>query len=503
MSASRRSSRARARVAAASLLSALLCVACSKVAPKRLNVLLITLDTTRADYIGVYGGPPGVSPSLDALAAEGTRFDLAIATASLTPVSHASILSGLDNSEHGLRVLGGESGYRLPERVPTLATLLQAAGWHTAAVHSAFPVSSFFGFRRGFDSFDSLEASMTKEDVGKPWDTETYQRRSDETTTKALAVLADAQQPFFLWLHYWDPHDTKRIPPDEFLPDELKRGPEGSLLRTSEFYAAEVRYMDLQIGRVIAALRESGRLDDTLIAVVSDHGEGLGDHNWKHHRILYQEQIHVPLLLRVPGAPAGGVVKDLVRTTDICPTVLDYLDLAAPGPMSGRSLRPLIEGRPDAPRIAFADQINGYDLAERMLRYRPRDDFLYCAMDARWKLIYRPAHPNSSELYDLASDPKELRNVFDEHPEEARRLQLELARHGGWVTAPFPPDATAGDTQAARDALAQLGYADGAVPIPSDQAWSWTCAVHRDVTLDERKPCPQCGEPLLLVRKRP
>lgn len=438
-------------------------------------MVVLTLDTTRADFLGCYGRPGDPTPNLDALALEGTRFDRAIATASVTPVSHASILTGLDNHEHGVRVLAGMCGYKLKPDVPSLATILKAEGFATAAVHSAFPVSAYYGFDHGFDIFESFEGAIQKSQAGTmTWPLTQLQRRSDDTTRIVIEKLAQLEQPFFLWVHYWDPHDDVLLPPAEEIPASVPRGANGRPLASRELYAAEVDYLDSQIGRLFDDLKASGEWEHTIVVVVSDHGEGLGDHGWQFHRILYQEQIRVPLLVRIPGLVSAPSVAATVSTTDIAPTVLDYLGLRGPRAMSGRSLRPLLEGRDDAPRSAFADQINGYDLNAAMLAKRPLDDFLYAVVDQGWKLIWRPLHPEHSELYNLDEDPGELRNRLTTDPGEVLRLQKLLARHGGWVTAPCQtPDDPNMDLAAALQILENLGYAGGSAAV--EPRWGFAC----------------------------
>ena len=342
----------------------LLACACGAGGGERPNVVLITMDTTRADYLSCYGhagvGGQPTTPNLDRLAAEGTRFELAMSTAAVTPVAHAAILTGRFNRDHGVRVIYAGSGFRLGENVPTLATELQAAGYTTLAVHSAFPVSPYFGLTRGFDVVDSFDAEMEVDTNNQAaWDQQNT-RRSDETIERTLDALGDARTPFFLWIHLWDPHDTIQVPESRFMPPDeelFELGPDGKPLRDANgkpvlkrpmtgLYAAEIRYMDHQIGKLFEALRERGLWDDTLVAVTADHGQGLGEHDWAAHRILYQEQIHVPLILRLPGDPGetgGRVVDDLVRSVDIAPTVLDYAGLApiagAAGPPAARCAR--------------------------------------------------------------------------------------------------------------------------------------------------------------------
>jgi arylsulfatase A-like enzyme len=463
------------------------------------RVVLITLDTTRADALSCYGAPQGSSPRLDELAQEGTRFDLAVATSSITPVSHASILTGLDNQRHGVRVISAESGFRLRPGVATLATLLRERGYATAAVHSAFPVSAHYGFDRGFDLFESFEADFRVEQGGHFWDVRTFQRRSDETTDLALQWLDRAQDPYFLWVHYWDPHDGARVPPDEDLPADLPREPGGWIPPSRELYAAEVRYMDGQVGRLLDALRARGDWERTLVVVVGDHGEGLDDHGWWGHRLLYQEQARVPLIVRAPGAERRAAVGELVRTTDILPTVLDFLGLTPPQPVDGRSLRDLMAGRDDAPRVAYADQLNGYDLNSSIAVHRPYDEFVYAVVEGGWKLLWRPEHPERSELFDLAADAGESTDLYAQRPDQAVRLKRLLAQKAPWVTAPFPPEQHGADLDAAQRALQLLGYTGGE-DTGDGPRWAWTCPEHADVRSAEPRPCPRCGAPALLIR---
>ncbi|MCB9916317.1 MAG: sulfatase [Planctomycetes bacterium] len=477
----------------------------------RPNVLLVTLDTTRPDFFGSWGAAGDLTPNLDRLAAEGTRFAMAVSASAVTPVSHASILTGRVPYEHGLRVLAARSGFTLPRDVPTLATTLKAKGYATAAYHSAFPVSRVYGFERGFDVYEDLSnvALESKQGARVGWDVTQGQRRSDQTSDMVLDFLAKTQEPFFLWIHYWDPHDMTLVPDKSFLsgPRAVK-SPEGTLAYWREMYGLELSFVDHEFGRVLDALRADGRLDRTLVAVIADHGEGLDDgmarHDWGAHRILYQEQVHVPLIVRVPGAPQGVVVDQLVRSIDVLPTLLDYLDVAPEGEVQGRSLRPLMEGRPDEPRIAYADQINLFDDNAGMVDHRPKADLLHMAMDERYKLIYRPSYPEQSELYDYRADPGEQRDLFDDPAHHADRVRLleDLARRAPWVLQPFPPGGDAEMSAEARAALEKLGYAGG--ESAEGQHWSWLCPEHWLAAEHEKPgPCPECGRPCVPRRLLP
>jgi len=481
--------------------------ACGEGEAARPNVILITLDTTRADFVSCYGVHSGVTPHLDRLAASGTRFDMAISTAGVTPVSHASILTGMNNHTHQLRVLSAPSGYTLPDDVPTLATTLAKHGYHTAAVHSAFPVSRNFGFQRGFEVFEDLNTQMKhltndKGQVKSIWDVQNFQRRSDETTD-LVAKSLKGEEPFFLWIHYWDPHDWDKLPPDEVLaPKERFFDATGAPLRPGiELYKAELNYQDEQIGRLFAGLEQRGLLENTILVVTADHGQGLMEHGWAAHRLLYQEQVHVPLIVKLPGVQQAPSVQDLVRTIDVAPTVLDYCGVKPERPFDGRSLRALIEGRRDERRLAFGDQINGYDSNAGMAYREDRryDQFLYMVVDWPHKLIYRPLHPEQSELYDLATDPDEAHNLYASEAALAVRLRRELARSSPWVPGPYESVTGAEQDEAAHRALAELGYAAGQTVDPT---WSWTCPEHMDALLEGPKSrCGRCQSPPLMIKR--
>ncbi|UCF33223.1 MAG: sulfatase [Phycisphaerales bacterium] len=403
----------------------------SRRAEDRPDVLLITLDTTRADHLHCYGYEKSITPRLDELAGKGVLFTQAIAQAAVTPVSHASILTGLNPYSHGLRVMHGVTENRLAEERVTLAEVLKRAGYQTAAFVSAFPVTERFGLHQGFDMFDAdfllAQPDRLISDSGIV-NTGKSQRHAGETTTRALTWLEQAESPYFLWLHYFDPHDRQVMPPQEFMADHaVPIGMERDVLRA--IYDIEIEYMDQQIGRVFDWLIQAGQAASTIVVVVADHGEGLGDHDWWTHGILYQEQVRVPLIIRAPSISDGWRVDYVVRTIDIMPTVLDLigLDTGAWPDMEGESLVPLMGAAAKDPGYrAYCDSVN-------MLTYRPgvtiqevKDDMLFGLVDWPWKYVHHALRPEESELYDLAKDPRELENVIEKHSDVATRLKKEL-----------------------------------------------------------------------------
>jgi arylsulfatase A-like enzyme/Tfp pilus assembly protein PilF len=414
----------------AGLLAALAVVACSR-GPAVERVVLVTVDTLRADALGCYGGDPAVTPHLDALAARGARFETAISPAPLTLPSHATILTGSDPPEHGVH---HNSVYRLREDVPTLAEALRAEGSATAAFVGSFVLDRRFGLARGFERYDDalgLERSLRGA-------SSIAERPADRVVDAALAWLADAPPRFFLWVHLYDPHAAYH-PPEPF-----------ATRFAADRYLGEVAFADAQLGRLLAAL--DARFPDgrTLVAVAADHGESRGEHGERTHSYtLYDATQHVPLILAGPGVPAGAVLRAPVRLADLAPTLLDLAEAPPLAGASGRSLRPLLSGEPDAERVAYLETLAGsFDFG-----WSP----LYGVRTARYAYLRGP----EPELYDLAADPGETTNLADQQPETVARLDRVLdERLTGRALAPpnLAPDAEA------RSQLESLGYV---VPEPS------------------------------------
>jgi arylsulfatase A-like enzyme/Flp pilus assembly protein TadD len=405
------------------------------------NVLLITLDTTRADHLGCYGYDRARTPRLDGLARDGVRFARAYAPAPLTLPSHASILSGLYPVAHGVR----NNGHMLAPKIRTLAEILKAQGFATAAFVSSFSVDSRFGIGRGFDVYDdTFEAQQ-------PLKSANAERRAEATFARFSRWLAGAgSNRFFAWVHYYDPH----LPYDP--PPAYREGP-GALP-----YDGEIAYMDHYVGAILDELEERGLLDKTLVVVAGDHGEGFGDKVERGHGIfLYEETLRVPLIFHDRAIfERPRVVESAVRLIDVAPTILETLGLGREaGGMQGQSLVPWIKGRA------------GQDLKALVETFYPRENFGWSELvgwiSDRWKLVQSPR----PELFDLRADPAERMNLFgtsrDKAADLAKGLEAELLRLSA---GPDASDGAASVKAEDRERLRSLGYVNLAPAKPGETA---------------------------------
>ena len=361
-----------------------------------LNVLLVTLDTTRPDHIGAYGYDKARTPALDSLAAGGVRFANAYCPVPMTLPSHCSILTGTGPLYHKVHNNGT---YYLNKDIVTLTERLKEKGYRTAAFVSSFNVDSRFGVGKGFDVFDDRFA---EDEMIKTFRSE---RRAGETTAAFLRWLdGPGEGPFFSWIHYYDPH-TPYKPPSPFKEDFA-----------SDPYDGEIAYMDACFAKVLAGLREKGLLERTLIVVAGDHGEAFGEKGELGHGVfIYDVTMKVPLLFHAPrNLPRGRVVESRVRLIDIMPTVLDALKMPVDKAVQGTSLLPYMEGRKKD------------DLPCYLESYYPLETYgwseLVGLIDGDRKFIRAPR----SELYDIKTDPGETRDLVQKQAGTASTMMRKL-----------------------------------------------------------------------------
>ncbi|MBS0204810.1 MAG: sulfatase-like hydrolase/transferase [Planctomycetes bacterium] len=404
--------------------------------PQTTNILIITLDTTRADRLGCYGYRGADTPTLDQIAANGVRFASATSPAPLTLPVHASLFTGLYPPEHGLRTNGRG---RLPETLPTLPERLVAVGYDTAAFVSSFVLDSRFGVNRGWKTYN--DAMALNPDAPEALQ---RQRGGAAVVDAALEWLKTPKSaPICLWVHFYDPHFPYDDHADEF-GEQFHGHP----------YDAEIASVDRQIARLLAGLKAAGRAEDLLIIVAGDHGEGLGEHVERTHGYtLYESTQHVPLLFSCPQKiQSGHAVEATVSLVDVFPTVLAFLKLPLPPKLSGRSLLPALHGETIADSVSYAmtdDPFlqNGWSPLRSII------------ID-RWKYI-RTRQP---ELYDLKSDPGETRNRFATDRERAGDLMRQLAELEQRMTVRTAPAVQLSARE--RTALQSLGYLGGLTTEP-------------------------------------
>ena len=410
---------------------------------RRDNLLLITLDTTRADRLGCYGYPRAKTRYLDRLAAEGVRFEYALSPAPITLPAHASIFTGLYPPGHGVRNNGN---FYLGDAHQTLATVLQKQGYRTAAFVSSFILDRRYGLAHGFDLYDDAMQGAQPEVIALE-----AERRGDRTALQLSQWLERqaAGPPFFAWLHLYDAHEPYR-PPMPFR----------AMFAGAE-YDGEIAFDDAIVASILDKLEKTGLRDRTLIAVIGDHGESLGDHGEETHSMfVYESAIRVPFLLWRPGlVPGGVVVQEPVRAVDLAPTVLELLGVPSLPRTDGRSLVALLKGTGSgSPPPAYAETY----LPQFYMNWAP----LRAIRDQRFKLIDAP----KPELYDLKVDPREERNLYAEQPETARALRrgLEAITGGGEGAM-----SVGGLDREAMEKLAALGYVGAGAetaPVPAGQS---------------------------------
>jgi arylsulfatase A-like enzyme/Flp pilus assembly protein TadD len=392
------------------------------------SLLLVTLDTMRADRLEPYGARDVATPVLGGLARDGIVIEQALATTPVTLPSHASILTGLYPGQHGVH---HNTIHYLPEEVTTLAEILQRQGLRTAAFVSAAPLERLYGLAQGFEVYDDDLSS------GKPRSLRMVaERTAGATVDRALAWLDDLEgnERFFLWIHLFDPHAGYEPPPP--FDERYSTRP----------YDGEIAYVDAELGRLLDHDRLAGARD-LAVAVLGDHGESLGEHGEETHGLLaYEATLRIPWILRLPGGPRGRRLAGPASQVDLLPTVLDLFGLPFERELPGESILGWIDGEPGEARSLYAESFVAfytYGWAKlRVLRA------------GRWKYVDAPA----PELYDLVTDPGEERNLAGREESRVRETQRTLVRLStelGEREAVRTPDS------AARERLRSLGYLSG------------------------------------------
>jgi arylsulfatase A-like enzyme/cytochrome c-type biogenesis protein CcmH/NrfG len=423
-----------------------------------LNVVLITIDTLRADHVGCYGYKQIKTPNIDGLAADGVRFERAFAVVPVTLPSHTSMLTGTYPMLSGMHDF---SGNKLSPAQPTLASVLKQAGYQTGAVIAAAVLDSRFGLNRGFDFYyDHFEFSRLDEA-----NLDQMQRPGNVVADVALNWLEkdwlekdwpskNSQKKFFLWMHLYDPHFPYQ-PHDPY-----------SREYAAQPYDGEIAFADEQVGRLLRFLKEKGIYRNTVIVLCGDHGEGLGEHGEKTHGFfIYNATMHVPLIIRMPENAAGRTVSDPVSLVDLMPTVLGAVGLEVPSQVQGRSLLPEI--RDDRRREDQAER-------DRVLygeTFLPRIHFNWSELRGSENTKYHFIDAPRPELYDLAQDPGELHNLFTEKKAVAEEMRAKLAGMIRDYSAGKELAEKTGLDPALMERLKSLGYAGfsgGADPTGKD-----------------------------------
>ena len=396
-----------------------------------LNLLVVTIDTLRADRLGCYGYRQARTPVIDSVAASGVRFDNAYSHQPITLPSHATLFTGTHPAHHGI----SDNGiFTLPDEAVTLAEVLKGAGISTGAVIGSFVLHSQFGLDQGFDTYDDSLSAGRKKDPGG-----FEEMTATGVSDRALEwIRKNAGKRWFLWIHYYDPHAYYEPPP--------------AYRRAGSYpYDGEVAYVDFELGRIMDDLERRGLTERTLVILTADHGESQGEHGELTHGLfLYDADMRVPLIASLPGAiPAGRVASQTVSLMDIAPTVLSALGMPPPKQIQGRSLMRLLFSDPE-------DWEEAPVIMETMLPWHQHGWSPSSAIvHERFKYIEAPR----PELYDLEADPRELTNIHDKNHDRAEAMARRLeALRTGYSESSLEDKSSVKMDDATRDRLASLGY---------------------------------------------
>ncbi|MBD3869170.1 MAG: sulfatase-like hydrolase/transferase [Acidobacteria bacterium] len=431
------------------------------------GVLLITLDTTRADHLGCYGYEPIETPNLDRLASLGVLFEQAQTTVPVTLPAHSTMFTGQYPAVHGVRYNGM---FKLGDGSVTVAERLGDAGWSTVGMPASYPLTTSTGVGQGFQVYRDLFEEVPEEEIGRDGE-----RNAGAITDQAIEWLSgrSGNEPFFLWLHYWDAH-TPYQPPYPFSSTYRDRP-----------YDGEIAYMDQEIGRLMAYLEDQGLDREILILVAGDHGEGLFDHGEKMHaNLVYQSTMQVPLIARAPDSSKGFRVSEPVSLVDIAPTILDYAGLD-PGPqIQGVSLREALKGVEPEPRTIYFEALSG----SLSFGWSPLEGL----RRGRWKYI----RSSGDELYDLEEDPREVTDLHSTNAIRTGEFGEELqAMLEAWADSPDVAEATEVPLDPEElEMLASLGYVGGTLSRDSRGGVNPRDMIHLDSTIHSARAAQQAGQ---------
>lgn len=395
------------------------------------NVVLISIDTCRADYLSCYGFNRRTTPNIDAVAAEGIVFENVYSPVPMTLPAHSSMMTGTIPPYHGVHDNLRE---KLAETNVTLAEILQDNGYKTSAVVSAIVLEPKFGLNQGFEEY---QGEFTQAFEGDPF----AEQKGHITSRQACNWLDENfEQPFFLFLHYYDPHIIYE-PPEPF-----------ASRFAGNLYAGEIAYTDHCIGQVIDKLKTLKLYDSTLIIITSDHGEMLGEHGENtHDYFVYESAVRVPLIVKSPGIRGGRRISDAVGLVDIMPTVLSLLEIPLSWPVQGQDLRQFLAGNAELPP--------SYLYTESLTATEYKCNPLLAVVNWPWKYIYT----SKEELYHLQDDPEEKNNLAQAQSNRARLLQKHLQLILDETLVKDQPDSNVELDQATIDSLRSLGYVGSGV----------------------------------------
>ena len=410
---------------------------------QRWNVLLISIDTLRADYLNVYSTYGAITPNLQAVANQGVLFKNAISQIPYTLPSHSTMFTGLYPIAHGMKDNVEDV---LPKDIPTIAEIYKQNGYLTSAFVGSMALRRETGLDRGFEYYDDFlsRADVRGEDLGA------IERRAQEVVSSFQNWFQkrDSQKPFFSFVHFYDPHDPYE-PPANFLP---------AIKTAQEFYKGEIRYVDSVLGNLFDILRQSGTWENTVVLITSDHGEMLNEHGeYGHGFFLYNPALHVPLILHIPGIAEPKVINDNVQLVDVAPTLLNLTGLSVPEDFQGESLVSMIwRGAKKKNRQAFSESY----FASIQMGVSP----IFSVQDEEYKYIESPR----PELYDLENDLAEMKNLYSQKKGVAESMKQKLALYQKAYETQRSQVEQRKITAEEAEQFAALGYLGGNV---SEEQW--------------------------------